>query len=375
MSAKKRYRKRSKRLSSKSKKSSRVPRKTSRSKSYRRTPSKTSRSKSYRRTPSKTSRSKSYRRNRNTTKSKASKRIRKTVRSRNKKNLNLRNVSRKLMSVNAVTKPTRIRKSKDLSSASAKLMSVNAFKSSGGKTRKLKSQINEDSLKAISGVINETQTKVASTIVKSSKINKLKKYVTLVLATNKLKFGSKSRRKTPKNDENILHKISVLTKQLNETIYHSYVEISSEYENIFTTIFGKSKKVTILARLILFIIILSATYVYIPDFLRLIRVVLKLIDKLIEVILMLIPEKSIDTSSDLVVFAQGNSTAVAINDRVTNIILFASKGTGSGMIMATQGVINLITALSQEGPETAVGGMAIITIVLLKAFKTMYRII
>ena len=242
------------------------------------------------------------------------------------------------------------------------------------------SMTSEKELKSISHVINETQKEVVTKIVKSKKVIKLKKYVNLVMATNKLKIKS---RKISKKDDGILDKISALTKKLNEIIFHSYVEFYSEYENIFTSIFGKSKKITILARLILFIIILSATYTYIPAFLQGTRIILKLIDQLIAFLLMIIPEQQHNTfssdkhsSTDIVMFNQDkNSTSALINQHVASIMIYASKGTGSGMAMATKGVIDLISALSEEGPEAAAGGMVIITITLLKAFKTMYRFI
>lgn len=242
------------------------------------------------------------------------------------------------------------------------------------------SVIVEKQLKTISHAINETQKEVVTQIVKSKKVIKLKNYVNLVMATNKLKIKS---RKISKKDDGILVKISVLTKKLNEIIFHSYVEFYSEYENIFTSIFGKTKKITILARLILFIIIISATYTYIPVFLQGIRIILKMIDQLIGFLLMIIPGQQYNTSSsdkisstDIVVFSQDkNNTVALVNRHVTSIMVYASKGTGTGMVMATKAVIDLITALSEEGPEAAAGGMVIITITLLKAFKTMYRFI
>ena len=250
---------------------------------------------------------------------------------------------------------------------------------SGKRSRRLKSQPSiikdEDSLKYISKIINETQKDVTD-IILEHKNTKLKKYVNIITAFGKSKVVSN---KTTKKQDIILSKISVLIKELNNVVYHSSGHIYSELKNIFTNIFGSSNIIRILSSLLILITIIIKTYTYIPKFLNIVKTVINILDKLIDLLLMLLPtnkyESSISFSRDIVIVPnnQDNSVygeIVYYADKMTKFLVnTAVTSTSYGIMTILQGVISLLFEMSKHGPVGISASIILCTIFTIKVLR------
>jgi hypothetical protein len=178
-----------------------------------------------------------------------------------------------------------------------------------------------------------------------------------------------------KNKSTALEDINNLTIKLKNVMYDKTMEISSGLKKILS-IFGSNKTIKVLSGLIILLILIISTYKSV-DYTKIKPNLIKIIDKLIDILMLFVPEEFFD---DMVEFINTGTTNVinASKDLVINTTSYLGTAlvsiAGKSMVVVVpilfETTVNILLTMMQQG-ATGAASMVVVTIFLLRSLRNM----